>query len=68
MLLGVYIAGQRRLRRTPDLAYDTADINTDSIRTIDQVDILTARRLLRMDAGWQTRAVYSLQLVSRASR
>ncbi|MEN9464193.1 MAG: hypothetical protein RL217_374 [Pseudomonadota bacterium] len=35
----VYVQGQRRLRRTPDLAYDTADINTDSIRTIDQVDI-----------------------------
>ncbi|QQD25424.1 DUF1329 domain-containing protein [Venatoribacter cucullus] len=35
----IYMQGQRRLRRTPDLAYDTADINTDSIRTIDQVDM-----------------------------
>lgn len=35
----IYVPGQRRLRRTPDLAYDTADINTDSIRTIDQVDM-----------------------------
>ena len=35
----IYMPGQRRLRRTPDLAYDTADINTDSIRTIDQVDM-----------------------------
>jgi len=35
----VYVPGQRRLRRTPDLAYDTADVNTNSIRTIDQVDM-----------------------------
>lgn len=35
----VYLPGQRRLRRTPDLAYDTADINTNSIRTVDQVDM-----------------------------
>lgn len=35
----IYVPGQRRLRRTPDLAYDTADINTNSIRTVDQVDM-----------------------------
>lgn len=35
----IYMPGQRRLRRTPDLAYDTPDANTDSIRTIDQVDM-----------------------------
>ena len=35
----LYMPGQRRLRRTPDLAYDTPDVNTDSIRTIDQVDM-----------------------------
>lgn len=35
----VYVAGQRRLRRTPDLAYDTPDISTQSLRTVDQVDI-----------------------------
>ncbi len=35
----VYVPGQRRLRRTPDLSYDTADVNTNSIRTIDQVDM-----------------------------
>jgi hypothetical protein len=35
----IYMPGQRRLRRTPDLAYDTADINTNSIRTVDQVDM-----------------------------
>ncbi len=35
----IYVPGQRRLRRTPDLAYDTADVNTNSIRTIDQVDM-----------------------------
>lgn len=35
----VYTPGQRRLRRTPDLGYDTADPNTNSIRTIDQVDM-----------------------------
>ncbi len=35
----VYLPGQRRLRRTPDLGYDTADVNTNGIRTIDQVDM-----------------------------
>jgi hypothetical protein len=35
----IYIPGQRRLRRTPDLAYDTPDPNTQSLRTIDQVDM-----------------------------
>ena len=35
----IYVPGQRRLRRTPDLEYDTADINTNSIRTVDQVDM-----------------------------
>ncbi|WP_233243618.1 DUF1329 domain-containing protein [Bacterioplanes sanyensis] len=35
----IYVPGQRRLRRTPDLSYDTADVNTNSIRTIDQVDM-----------------------------
>ena len=35
----IYVPGQRRLRRTPDLAYDTSDSNTNSIRTIDQVDM-----------------------------
>jgi hypothetical protein len=35
----IYVPGQRRLRRTPDLAYDTADVNTNAIRTIDQVDM-----------------------------
>lgn len=35
----IYVPGQRRLRRTPDLFYDTADVNTNSIRTIDQVDM-----------------------------
>jgi len=35
----IYVPGQRRLRRTPDLAYDTADSNTNSIRTVDQVDM-----------------------------
>lgn len=35
----VYVPGQRRLRRTPDLAYDTSDVNTNHIRTIDQVDM-----------------------------
>jgi len=35
----IYMPGQRRLRRTPDLSYDTADVNTNSIRTIDQVDM-----------------------------
>jgi hypothetical protein len=35
----IYMPGQRRLRRTPDLAYDTADVNTNSIRTVDQVDM-----------------------------
>ena len=35
----IYTAGSRRLRRTPDLAYDTPDPNTQSLRTIDQVDM-----------------------------
>lgn len=35
----VYVPGQRRLRRTPNLGYDTADINTNSIRTFDQTDM-----------------------------
>ena len=35
----VYVPGQRRLRRIPDLAYDTPDPNTNNIRTIDQVDM-----------------------------
>ncbi|MDP2609144.1 DUF1329 domain-containing protein [Oceanobacter sp. 2_MG-2023] len=35
----VYTPGARRLRRTPDLAYDTPDPNSQSLRTIDQVDM-----------------------------
>lgn len=35
----IYVAGQRRLRRTPDLAYDTPDASTQALRTVDQVDI-----------------------------
>lgn len=34
-----YSPGQRRVRRNPDLAYDTMDGDTGSIRTIDQVDM-----------------------------
>lgn len=35
----VYVPGQRRVRRTPDLNHDTPDIATNSLRTIDQVDM-----------------------------
>lgn len=35
----IYMPGQRRVRRTPDLAYDTSDIDSNGIRTIDQVDM-----------------------------
>lgn len=35
----IYMPGQRRVRRSPDLAYDTADIDSYGIRTIDQVDM-----------------------------
>lgn len=35
----IYMPGQRRVRRTPDLTYDTADIDSNGIRTIDQVDM-----------------------------
>ncbi|WP_396587147.1 DUF1329 domain-containing protein [Bermanella sp. R86510] len=35
----IYMPGQRRVRRTPDLAYDTADIDSNGVRTIDQVDM-----------------------------
>lgn len=35
----IYMPGQRRVRRSPDLAYDTADIDSNGIRTIDQVDM-----------------------------
>lgn len=35
----VYVPGQRRLRRIPDLAYDTPDPNTNNVRSIDQVDM-----------------------------
>ena len=35
----IYTPGARRLRRTPDLAHDTPDVNSQSLRTIDQVDM-----------------------------
>jgi hypothetical protein len=35
----IYVPGQRRVRRTPDLNHDTPDIATNSLRTIDQVDM-----------------------------
>ena len=35
----IYVPGQRRVRRTPDLNHDTPDATTDSLRTIDQVDM-----------------------------
>lgn len=35
----IYVPGQRRVRRTPDLNHDTPDVATDSLRTIDQVDM-----------------------------
>lgn len=34
-----YSPGQRRVRRNPDLAYDTLDSEAGSIRTVDQVDM-----------------------------
>lgn len=34
-----YSPGQRRVRRNPDLAYDTMDGDSGSIRTVDQVDM-----------------------------
>jgi hypothetical protein len=34
-----YSPGQRRVRRNPDLAYDTMDGDSGNIRTIDQVDM-----------------------------
>lgn len=35
----LYVPGQRRLRRTPNLAYDAPDPNMLAFRTIDQVDM-----------------------------
>lgn len=35
----VYMPGQRRVRRSPNLSYDTSDIDSNGIRTIDQVDM-----------------------------
>lgn len=35
----VYVPGQRRIRRTPDLNHDTPDSSTNSLRTVDQVDM-----------------------------
>jgi hypothetical protein len=35
----IYSAGQRRVRRTPNLAYSSVDTTTNGIRTIDQVDM-----------------------------
>lgn len=35
----IYVPGQRRVRRTPNLSHDTPDASTDSLRTIDQVDM-----------------------------
>ena len=35
----IYVPGQRRVRRTPNLNHDTPDGATNSLRTIDQVDM-----------------------------
>jgi hypothetical protein len=35
----IYVPGQRRIRRTPNLNHETPDISTNSLRTIDQVDM-----------------------------
>lgn len=35
----IYVPGQRRVRRTPDLNHDTPDVSTNSLRTVDQVDM-----------------------------
>ena len=35
----IYSAGQRRVRRTPNLSYSSIDTTTNGIRTIDQVDM-----------------------------
>ena len=35
----IYVPGQRRVRRTPDLSHDTPDAATNSLRTVDQVDM-----------------------------
>ena len=35
----IYVPGQRRVRRTPNLNHDTPDGTTNSLRTIDQVDM-----------------------------
>jgi hypothetical protein len=35
----IYVPGQRHIRRTPSLNHDIPDIPTNSLRTIDQVDM-----------------------------
>ncbi len=35
----IYMPGQRRVRRSPNLSYDTSDIDSNGLRTIDQVDM-----------------------------
>jgi hypothetical protein len=35
----IYVPGQRRVRRTPNLSHDTPDEATNSLRTVDQVDM-----------------------------
>jgi len=40
----IYNAGQRRVRRAPDLAYDNITDGTEGMRTSDQFDAGTARR------------------------
>ena len=50
----VYNAGQRRVRRAPNVAFDNPGTNSDDLRTSDQFDMYNGSpRALRLDAGRQ---------------
>ncbi len=42
----VYLPGQRRVKRSPNLTYDTLDGNSNDMRTLDQVDMFNGAPVL----------------------
>ncbi len=58
----VYNAGQRRVRRAPNVAFDNPGTNSDALRTSDQFDMYNGSpAALRLDAGRQERNAGAVQ-------
>ena len=65
----IYNAGQRRVRRAPDVAYDGPGTASDGLRTSDDLDLLQRRAgSLRVEAHRQEGTLYPVQRLPAAGQ